>query len=220
VCLNPTLPHLCRTCAGLADTIREENLSLDTVRLCRESGAVMKQFSFSECSGGKPELIGVRRDQLQSLLLDAAGPDRVIMDAAVSIVDREPDAQGRVVVTLKNGQTVAARLVVGADGVRSVVARGLGISEPTFVGQAGYRGIAQFKGEPPVQPRTVCQACFATNPGGYAAFDLARQLVLLHCTTEFYLRVECPVAVSTPLSLQTPLLCSQFRKSTCIDVCC
>jgi 2-polyprenyl-6-methoxyphenol hydroxylase-like FAD-dependent oxidoreductase len=116
---------------------------------------VLKQFSFLECSGGTPELVGVSRERLQQLLLEAAGSENVVMDATVAGLER---ADGRTAVKLVNGCSLTAQLVVGADGVRSVVARDLGLKEAQSVGQAGYRGIVEFTRTPPVQARTVCQA--------------------------------------------------------------
>lgn len=52
-------------CAGVADQIRSEFTPLDTVRLCRDNGQVLKQFGLDECTGGVPELIGVSRQRLQ-----------------------------------------------------------------------------------------------------------------------------------------------------------
>ena len=143
--------------AGIADAIRSEHLELDTVRICRDTGAVLKQFSFAECAGGTPELIGVSRERLQKLLFEAADPDRVALDATVAAVDVKGGSGGAPVVTLESGQEIACRVAVGADGVRSAVARSVGAPSTSFVGQAGYRGIAEFGGPPPVAARTVCQ---------------------------------------------------------------
>lgn len=57
--------------AGVADQIRSEYTPLDTIRLCRNNGTVLKQFGLDECSGGTPELIGVSRQRLQVRALHA-----------------------------------------------------------------------------------------------------------------------------------------------------
>ena len=130
-------------CAGVADAIRSEFTPLDTVRLCRDSGRVLKQFSFSECAGGVPELVGTSRKRLQALLYEAADPERVVLDAAVESVDlnAEKASAGAPAVVLQSQATpVQCRLLVGADGVRSKVAQSLGVGHINSARQAGYRG--------------------------------------------------------------------------------
>jgi 2-polyprenyl-6-methoxyphenol hydroxylase-like FAD-dependent oxidoreductase len=154
--------------AGVASAIRREFAPLDTVRLCRDTGRVLKQFSFAECAGGAPELVGASRERLQALLYEAADPERVVRDAAVTAVDASgAGADGRrPAAVLEGGVRVPCRLLVGADGVRSAVARSLGVGRVNFAGQAGYRGIASFEGDAPVAPRTVCQVrSQAHSPG-------------------------------------------------------
>lgn len=141
---------------GVASTIREEYTPLDTVRICRDNGQVLKEFSFDQCTGGAPELIGVSRERLQEVLYHAADPLHVVLDATVAAVDIG-GTSGRPAVQLQDGRAVTGRLLVGADGVRSTVAREIGVPDANFVGQAGYRGIAHFPGSAPVAPRTVCQ---------------------------------------------------------------
>lgn len=162
-----------RSPAGIADAIRSEHLELDTVRICRDSGAVLKEFSFADCAGGVPELIGVSRERLQQLLYQAADPERVALDATVASVDVRGSDGGAPVVTLESGREIACRVAVGADGVRSAVARSVGAPSTSFVGQAGYRGIAEFDGTPPVAARTVCQvrSAPAAHPWSCAPFS-------------------------------------------------
>lgn len=86
------------------------------------------------------------------LLLEAVDSDRVLFNANVADVKAADRA-----VALEDGSTLKAKVVVGADGVRSAVAAGIGVSPANFTGQAGYRGLAAFDGPSPVQPRTLCQ---------------------------------------------------------------
>ena len=86
------------------------------------------------------------------LLLDAVDPSRVFFDAPVATVNLVETA-----VVLEDGTKLQARLVVGADGVRSAVSQGLNVPPAQFSGQAGYRGLASFDGPAPARERTVCQ---------------------------------------------------------------
>jgi menaquinone-9 beta-reductase len=76
--------------------------------------------------------LGVRREVLDTVLLDrarAAGVE-VIEQAKVEQLDQLPDGTvtGAVIRTPEGTQTVHAALVIGADGLRSVVSRRLGLA--------------------------------------------------------------------------------------------
>jgi 2-polyprenyl-6-methoxyphenol hydroxylase-like FAD-dependent oxidoreductase len=90
---------------------------------------------------------------LLQLLLDANDPANVLMNSNVAHAD--PSSR---IVELENGARLRGRVIVGADGVRSSVIRSVGIPEANFVGQAGYRGVAEFKaGLSPIELGTATQ---------------------------------------------------------------
>ena len=103
------------------------------------------------CAGETNAALGVRRETFDTILLDrarAAGA-RVAEGAAVTDIVR--DANDRVAgVRVREGdttRTISARIVVGADGLRSVVGRRLGLVRaarwPRRIGFAShFRGIA------------------------------------------------------------------------------
>ncbi len=72
--------------------------------------------------------IALRRELLDPLLLDAARTAGAAVREETQVTDLEFDASHRVAgVKLAGGATLRARLVIGADGLRSVVARRLGL---------------------------------------------------------------------------------------------
>ncbi|KAA0094112.1 hypothetical protein CIW49_25750 [Mycolicibacterium sp. P1-18] len=80
----------------------------------------------------------VHRGDLHDVLLGAVGD--ITLNHRVSGVDPHPE---RAVVTFAGGDTAAADLVIGADGVHSMVRENLfGSTEATFSGLVAYRGIA------------------------------------------------------------------------------
>jgi 2-polyprenyl-6-methoxyphenol hydroxylase-like FAD-dependent oxidoreductase len=88
------------------------------------------------------DLVLVHRAELHSLLLDALGHDRV--GAGAEVVAVEEDAT-MVEVSLASGDRHRAAIMVGADGLRSVVRRNvLGDGEPRYSGATCWRGVAQF----------------------------------------------------------------------------
>ena len=83
------------------------------------------------CGGQRNAGIGVRREVLDTILLDRARSAGARVSEGVAVTDVRRDASGRVngVLAREGSETreIAARLVVGADGLRSVVGRRLGL---------------------------------------------------------------------------------------------
>jgi YD repeat-containing protein len=81
-----------------------------------------------ELVGSRVQGLALRRELLDPLLLGAARAAGATVRERAHMVDLTRDAAGRVSgVTLADGSSLRARLVVGADGLRSVVARRLGV---------------------------------------------------------------------------------------------
>jgi flavin-dependent dehydrogenase len=92
----------------------------------RIHGEFVAQHGFR---GFRDRGLGVRREVLDTLLLERAraGGVRVQEEAAVAQLERAPD--GRVCgVVLRDGAVLRAPVIIGADGLRSVVARRLGLA--------------------------------------------------------------------------------------------
>lgn len=88
------------------------------------------------------------------MLFEAADADRILLDATITGVDTTETA-----VVLADGRKLKGRVIVGADGVRSVVASGLDVQPPNTIGQMAFRGVAEFDGPLPIAASTVCQVC-------------------------------------------------------------
>ncbi|HUP75862.1 MAG TPA: FAD-dependent monooxygenase [Acidimicrobiales bacterium] len=125
---------------GLGEAVVSAGAKIEQVRTCSRDGVVVSEFP-GECWEGIGQTFAIHRAALQQVLLDAIGGVPVHMDATVaSLLDRG-DA---VDVTLTNGSSVTAALVVGADGIRSRV-RDLCIGrlQPRYVGQMYWRGAVE-----------------------------------------------------------------------------
>ncbi|KAH7294310.1 hypothetical protein KP509_28G065900 [Ceratopteris richardii] len=91
---------------------------------------------------GHVELRGVDRRMLLESLTNALPADILLYDSHVVKVHRKrgcyPQAE------LKDGSLLQAKVIVGCDGIGSVVAKNLGLKEAHYAGYMGIRGVAMF----------------------------------------------------------------------------
>ena len=94
------------------------------------SGAnVVGEFAGCAVRGFRERGLSVRREILDEILLRRAERSGVRVAEATRVVDLLRDASGAVAgVRTLDGREISARLVVGADGLRSTVARRLGLA--------------------------------------------------------------------------------------------
>ncbi|KAK9917380.1 hypothetical protein WJX75_003773 [Coccomyxa subellipsoidea] len=137
---------------GVAEPLREAHPLFDRIELCREDGSAIRTVLIDECTGAPHEFRGVYRGGLLRALQSAVPPDAVCYDCAVSSV--EQDGTG-VDVTLESGERLRAPVVIGADGVRSRIAKALGLGEANYAGYIAYRGVAVFEGGVPMRMNSV-----------------------------------------------------------------
>jgi salicylate hydroxylase len=90
--------------------------------------------------------LGIHRAEYQRILGTAYGSAGLHLEHRLVDLVQEPDA---VTLTFANGRTAQADLVVGADGVRSVVRRWVSEGDDTvYSGTSGFRGIVAREAVP------------------------------------------------------------------------
>jgi len=102
-------------------------------------GRELSHMRLDEVAPGLSAPVGIHRATLQGLLLDALPEEVVRLGAEVTAVAQEGD---EVVATLAGGATLRADLLVGADGIHSMVRRSLhGDQPPRYAGYTCWRGV-------------------------------------------------------------------------------
>ncbi|KAG8774684.1 hypothetical protein FRC12_001870 [Ceratobasidium sp. 428] len=129
---------------GFGDELRELGLQPAVVQLFRYNGEVLVDKSLAGAGYVQP-WYDIHRGDLHQMLFRAVSslpnvtlrPDSEVISCTIAEDNR------KTIVTLKNGEVLSGELVVGADGVRSIVRRSvLDIPDhPRKTGEAVYRAV-------------------------------------------------------------------------------
>ncbi|MYY82681.1 MULTISPECIES: FAD-dependent monooxygenase [unclassified Streptomyces] len=125
---------------GLGARLARSAVPIDAMETRSWAGEPLARTPFGEACEqlfGAP-YYAVHRADLQSALLDTVGPGPLRLGRTLKGVVPEGDA---VRLEFEDGSTHHADLVVGADGIHSVVRRGLVADAPVFSGLGVYRGL-------------------------------------------------------------------------------
>lgn len=90
---------------------------------------------------GDGQAYSTHRHDVHALLLDALPAEVIHLGLTAESVTNDPDGE-HATIAFTDGTTVAAQVVVGADGIRSVARRAVVTDEPAFAGLVVLRGIA------------------------------------------------------------------------------
>ncbi|HEY8469324.1 MAG TPA: FAD-dependent oxidoreductase [Longimicrobiales bacterium] len=133
-CLSPEAARVLDRLGLLADVQAARPARLAGWRIIAPAGHAF-EARFAEYANGDPRLetgIAIRRESLDAVLLAGARRAGAVVRTGVHVTDLLRDARGHVAGIVARGENGAplrlhARLVIGADGLRSVVARRLGL---------------------------------------------------------------------------------------------
>jgi len=127
---------------GLADTARRGGAVATSGEMRRPDGTVLRRFDTAAARALLDEdAVCILRPVLHGALLDAVGLDAIELSAEASRCATSPDG---VEVTLASGKTARGTVLIGADGVGSIVRRQLHPAEapPRPSGLLAVRGVA------------------------------------------------------------------------------
>ncbi len=142
---------------GLGPAIEHAGTVIHHWDFCDQQGQVLCEIDLEGLWGDVGPFIGVERTKLQQVLL--AGAATVPSRLGTSIISLTQD-EHRVSVEFSDGSAGDYDLVVGADGIASIV-RKLTLSEapPVYAGQIAWRSVA------PIRPRGLTKLQFLLGEG-------------------------------------------------------
>lgn len=126
---------------GLADACLERGYGISQISNCDSAGEVVNVIGLPRLVEERPAQAGLSRTVLHRILREAAADSGAVLHTALSVEKLEQDADG-VDALLTDGTRRRVDLVVGADGVRSVVRELIGLSaEPQYTDQMVWRAM-------------------------------------------------------------------------------
>ncbi|KAF9590283.1 hypothetical protein IFM89_032291 [Coptis chinensis] len=128
---------------GIGDSLRQNHQELTgAVASSIVSGLPLSEMSFQvKAKHGYHEDRCVRRMVLLETLAKGLPPGTIRFCSKVVSIE---EAGHFKLVHLADGSILKTKVLIGCDGVNSVVAKMLGIQRPTFTGRCAARGIAEF----------------------------------------------------------------------------
>jgi 2-polyprenyl-6-methoxyphenol hydroxylase-like FAD-dependent oxidoreductase len=127
---------------GVGEGIAAAGATAGRVQLRTKEGDVLLEVPLHERGW---EMLGTHRADLQTALVDAVGPERIRLgEPCVGFEDNGASVR----VHVDGGDTETADVLVGADGIRSIVRASLhGDEPPRYAGYVGWRTVIDFEHE-------------------------------------------------------------------------
>ncbi|KAM0892273.1 hypothetical protein ACQ4PT_025858 [Festuca glaucescens] len=136
---------------GVGDKIRKLHLHIQGLRVFSSStGETAHELDFTaQENGGPHETCRVRRDLLLRAMEEELPPGTIRYSSKIVSIDEDGDAK---ILHLADGSVLRAKVLIGCDGVNSVVARWLGLAKPSYSGRLATRGLAHYRDGHGFQP--------------------------------------------------------------------
>ncbi|PTX99890.1 hypothetical protein DB346_18955 [Verrucomicrobia bacterium LW23] len=148
---------------GIDGPVRKHGFPLQVGQICNAQGRVLVSLEFSSLLDPRYPSYVAHRADLLGWLLDALPRDILHPGHKAVMVDiSSPD---RVALHFENGARAEGDVLIGADGIRSMVRTALWGEHPMrYAGQVCYRGIANYKLKEPHIMREINGAGMRAAP--------------------------------------------------------
>ncbi|KAM0949829.1 putative FAD-binding domain, FAD/NAD(P)-binding domain superfamily [Dioscorea sansibarensis] len=125
---------------GIGDELRWHHIRLEGLAIySASSGTITSKRPFKPSEG--IEIRNVRRDLLLETLAKELPSDTIRYSSKVVAIEESGNLK---VLHLADGSTLKTKVLIGCDGVNSVVSRWLGLKKPSFAGRSATRGFTNF----------------------------------------------------------------------------
>uniref|UniRef100_A0A0E0NPU5 FAD-binding domain-containing protein n=1 Tax=Oryza rufipogon TaxID=4529 RepID=A0A0E0NPU5_ORYRU len=137
---------------GVGDKIRKLHLHLQELHVFSSStGEITRRADLTvQGKRGPNELRCVRRDWLLRALEEELPKGTIRYSSKIVAIEEDGNAK---IIHLADGAILRAKVLIGCDGVNSVVAKWLGLTKPSSSGRLATRGLAHYPDGHGLDPR-------------------------------------------------------------------
>ncbi|CAN6307979.1 unnamed protein product [Urochloa humidicola] len=128
---------------GVGDKIRKQHLQAQALRvISSDTGEIVREADLTRSGKrGPSEIRCVRRDLLLQALSEELPKGTVRYSSKIVSIEEDGDIK---VLQLADGSVLRAKVLIGCDGINSVVAKWLGLTKPSYSGRSAARGLAHY----------------------------------------------------------------------------
>ncbi|KAJ4774165.1 FAD/NAD(P)-binding oxidoreductase family protein [Rhynchospora pubera] len=129
---------------GIGNKIREQHILVERFKVFSpSSGAILREAKLEEIEGktGKIEIRCVRREFLLQTLAQELPKDTIRYSSKVVLIEEEGDLK---LLHLADGSVIKTKVLIGGDGINSIVGKYLGMKKPSSTGRLAVRGFAEY----------------------------------------------------------------------------
>ncbi|XP_078173947.1 monooxygenase 2-like [Carex rostrata] len=136
---------------GIGDKLREQHVLGKRLTILSTSGKILSDNSISGVRGksGFQEFRCVKRDLLLKTLNNELPTDTIRYSSKIVLIEKDGNLK---LLHLTDGSIIKAKVLIGCDGVNSVVAKYLGLKKLSFSGRLATRGLTEFETEHGFKP--------------------------------------------------------------------
>lgn len=106
-----------------------------------------KEVSLENAVGSRFQPKTVNRKHLLETLAEELPPNTIRFSSKITAIQsntNNPHSSSHTTVLLEDGSQIITKVLIGCEGVHSVVARWLGLSDPVHSGRTAIRGLAEY----------------------------------------------------------------------------
>ncbi|CAL4912636.1 unnamed protein product [Urochloa decumbens] len=128
---------------GVGEKIRKQHLQAQALRvIASATGETVREADLTRSGKRGPnEIRCVRRDLLLQALEEELPRGTIRYSSKIVSIEEDGDIK---ILQLADGSVLRAKVLIGCDGINSVVAKWLGLAKPSYSGRSAARGFAHY----------------------------------------------------------------------------
>lgn len=136
---------------GIGDKMRRQHLQIQWLRVVSSSTGEIEEMDLTvQGKRGPHEARCVKRNVLLQALEEELPRGTIRYSSKIVSIEENGHAK---ILHLADGSTLRAKVLIGCDGINSVVARWLGLAKPFDSGRTATRGLAKYPDDHGFEPR-------------------------------------------------------------------